>query len=114
LITFFLSDPPGTFKGKLGYKTCGFSIVSGVQWARDRNRSDAWLRGVEKGEEAINRSIVYKCDGWGKLKVGFSVEDPQAFMDALETVERGITTRDPFSDKKISIVSEVRHGEVTA
>jgi hypothetical protein len=95
-----------------GYDNCGYSINSKVQWARDRERSDA-RRGGEKGERAIDRCIVLKKDHWAAEKTGFSVEDPRALMDALEKIKRGITTRDPSSDRKTYRRGDLVRSELT-
>jgi hypothetical protein len=70
-----------------------FIGITGVNWAYDWGRSRAVFPGGWSGHRAIERSIVYKAEG-DTLKSGFSVEDPEAFMTALESVVPGVTNRE--------------------
>jgi len=68
-----------------GMTTWGTSD-SGVAWARDLGRL------VSKA--ACERGFVCKYRGaWKGWRVGFSVEDRKAFLDKLEELVPGITTR---------------------
>ena len=71
--------------GRFGLKTQGLTL-NGIWWARDWSRGGAVI-GCGQGYE---RSFVIKVQG-AKLRRGFSVEDPEAFLAVLERVRPGIT-----------------------
>jgi hypothetical protein len=65
--------------------------VTGILWARDFGRAQVMKKLVD-GDVHLGDYFVVKVEGdW--LRSGFTVEDPKRFLEALESVESGVTAR---------------------
>ncbi|KZO97748.1 hypothetical protein CALVIDRAFT_526502 [Calocera viscosa TUFC12733] len=80
--------PAAQITKRLGMKAWGLGIT-GVSWARDWERMTLAHR-----EEQFERCFVVKFHG-ALFRAGFSVEDREAFVDAVERAEPGLMGRKP-------------------
>ncbi|KZT50493.1 hypothetical protein CALCODRAFT_504657 [Calocera cornea HHB12733] len=85
-ITYLL--PAAEATRRLGMKAWGVGLT-GVCWARDWARLDLVHR-----QREFDKCFVVKCEG-NVLRTGFTVEDRQAFLGAMEQLEPGVTGRRP-------------------
>ncbi|EJU05237.1 hypothetical protein DACRYDRAFT_19811 [Dacryopinax primogenitus] len=77
---------PAANAAKSGVTSWGVG-ATGVGWARDFHR-------VFSRSKSVENSYVCKYrDAWLGHRVGFTVEDPAKFLQTLEKLEPGITTR---------------------
>jgi len=80
-----------------------------IVWTRDLARAGAAI-GVDDG---IDRGWILKIEG-DDYRKGFSVEAPEAFKKALETVCKGVTQRVPKENVAVGVESKESGAKIEA